>query len=262
MSAEAPYDRKVLRPLADDLAAASLAMARRFAAGATLWCAAPEWPHHAHHVAVEFVHPVIVGKRALPAVRVPSTDPLAALRVLTRPGDVLVAIARADDPAVLAAFRRAPVWGLTTIWMGAGVRPEAGAADYVLWLDEPGADAPGADGPGADGPGADASHDGRCVLLYHLLWELTHVCFEHPGLLGVASHAGKGCDDGMCVTCRDEGLLGEVVAGGAESAATVRTARGAETVDTSLVGLVEPGDLVLVHAGAALTRVDDGDGTR
>ena len=24
---------------------------------------------------------------------------------------------------------------------------------------------------------------GRFVLLYHLLWELTHVCFEHPGLL-------------------------------------------------------------------------------
>ena len=24
---------------------------------------------------------------------------------------------------------------------------------------------------------------GRFVLMYHLLWELTHVCFEHPGLL-------------------------------------------------------------------------------
>ena len=24
------------------------------------------------------------------------------------------------------------------------------------------------------------SHDGRLVLLYHVLWELTHVCFEHP----------------------------------------------------------------------------------
>ena len=49
------------RPPAD-LAAAALALARRFAAGATLWCVAPAWPSHARHVAVEFVHPVIVGR--------------------------------------------------------------------------------------------------------------------------------------------------------------------------------------------------------
>ena len=45
----------------DDLARAALALARRFAAGATLWCVAPAWPEHARHVAVEFVHPVIMG---------------------------------------------------------------------------------------------------------------------------------------------------------------------------------------------------------
>jgi hypothetical protein len=53
---------------ADRLASAAFELAKRFARGATLWCAAPEWPWHAQHVAVEFVHPVIVGKRALPAV--------------------------------------------------------------------------------------------------------------------------------------------------------------------------------------------------
>ena len=57
-----------------------LALARRFAAGATMWCLAPAWPEHARHVAVEFVHPVIVGKRALPAVSVVDPDPVAALR--------------------------------------------------------------------------------------------------------------------------------------------------------------------------------------
>ena len=56
--------------LGDDLARAALGLARRFAAGATMWCLAPAWPEHARHVAVEFVHPVIVGKRALPAVSV------------------------------------------------------------------------------------------------------------------------------------------------------------------------------------------------
>ena len=55
---------------AEDLAGAALSLARRFAAGATMWCVAPEWPAHGRHVAVEFVHPVIVGKRALPAVNV------------------------------------------------------------------------------------------------------------------------------------------------------------------------------------------------
>jgi len=53
---------------AADLAAAALELARHYAAGATMWCLAPEWPEHGRHVAVEFVHPVVIGKRALPAV--------------------------------------------------------------------------------------------------------------------------------------------------------------------------------------------------
>ena len=53
--------------VAEGLALASLALARRCHAGAVLWCLAPRWPAHARHLAVEFVHPVIVGKRAVPA---------------------------------------------------------------------------------------------------------------------------------------------------------------------------------------------------
>ena len=30
--------------VAEDLAAAALSLARRFAAGATMWCVAPSWP--------------------------------------------------------------------------------------------------------------------------------------------------------------------------------------------------------------------------
>ena len=92
------------------------------------------------------------------------------------------------------------------------------------------------------------------MLLYHLLWELTHVCFEHPGLLGPDA---TECDaDAACITCSDEGRLAEVmavVAAGAE----VRTARGAETVDTTIVGPVHPGDLLLVHAGAAIAVLEE-----
>ena len=43
--------------LSDDLASASLSLARKFHAGATLWVISPQWEPHAHHVAVEFVHP-------------------------------------------------------------------------------------------------------------------------------------------------------------------------------------------------------------
>ena len=50
-----------------------------------MWCVAPQWPAHARHVAVEFVHPVIVGKRALPAVSVDAAGAAEAVRLLARP---------------------------------------------------------------------------------------------------------------------------------------------------------------------------------
>lgn len=223
--------------LAADLAATALGLARRFHAGATLWVVSPQWEPHAHHVAVEFVHPVIMGKRALPSVSLVEPDPVAQCRVAARPGDVILAVASADQPAVREIARRAPAWGTDTIWIGAGPRPAPGAATHVLWVD-------------SDDPMVPAT--GRFVLLYHLLWELTHVCFEHPGLL-----TDPGCTDEVCVTCSDEGRLGEVVWPADDiGAAPVRTAAGRERVDVSLLGDVEPGDLVLVHGGVAITRLD------
>ncbi|MGH9070563.1 MAG: hydrogenase assembly protein HupF, partial [Acidimicrobiales bacterium] len=96
-----------LGPLAEDLATTSLALARSFAAGATMWCAAPEWPPHAQHVAVEFVHPVIMGKRALPAAIVEGRDLIGGLRALSRPGDILVAVATGAEASVVSAMLRA-----------------------------------------------------------------------------------------------------------------------------------------------------------
>jgi hypothetical protein len=105
-----------------------------------------------------------------------------------------------------------------------------------------------------DGDAVLASHDGRFVLAYHLLWELTHVCFEHPGLV----RAEVAAEGPVCTTCSDEGRLAEVVDSGTTTTATVRTAAGVEEIDTTLVGHVAPGDLVLVHAGTALTIVEEG----
>ncbi|MXZ65765.1 MAG: SIS domain-containing protein [Acidimicrobiaceae bacterium] len=42
-------------------------LARAFTAGRRLWVWAPGAPDHAHHVAVEFVHPVVAGTRPLAA---------------------------------------------------------------------------------------------------------------------------------------------------------------------------------------------------
>src|SRR5580704_1755904 len=113
---------------ATDLAAASLSLARRFAAGATMWCVAPQWPAHGRHVAVEFVHPVIVGKRALPAVSIDAADAITAVRLLARPGDVVLAIGTADDPGTIELLARSEAWGLTSLWLGAGPRPDPGQA--------------------------------------------------------------------------------------------------------------------------------------
>lgn len=226
--------------VAGDVAACSLVLARRFAAGATLWALSPEWPAHAHHIAVEFVHPVIVGKRALPAVALDGRHAADVLRCSADPGDVLVTVATAGEPTVTDVLRRAPAWGLTTVWIGAGERPPPAAADHVLWLDAV--------------PQA-AAFSGGFVLVYHLLWELAHVCFEHPGLLRAEPEPAR-----VCVTCADDGRLAEVLATEGVGA-QVRTPAGVEEVDCSLVGPLKPGDLVVVHAGTVISVLEE-DGLR
>jgi D-sedoheptulose 7-phosphate isomerase len=76
-----------LARLCDEMAVRFLAGGRLLAVGS-----AGAARSDAHHVAVEFVHPVIVGKRALPALAV---DDLAAE---AEPGDIVIAFD--GDPAV------------------------------------------------------------------------------------------------------------------------------------------------------------------
>jgi hypothetical protein len=233
---------RTARPSLDDdadLSGAALAMARRFASGATMWCVAPGWPEHARHVAVEFVHPVIMGKRALPSVAIDAASAITTLRTTARSGDILVAVAPSDDGVVRDAMQRAPAWGVLSVWIGCGPKPAPGLADHLVW---------------AEDASPLARHDGSMVLAYHVLWELVHVCFEHPGLLRSPDLA---CEvDGTCITCSDEGRLGEVATTVGPSMASVRTAAGVEEVDTTLVDPAPPGTLVLIHAGVAIARVE------
>jgi hydrogenase maturation factor len=66
------------------------------------------------------------------------------------------------------------------------------------------------------------------------------------------------CDGPTCITCSDQGTVAEIVRAPAAAweDALVRTAAGVEAADVSLVGEVAAGDLVLIHAGAAIGRVD------
>jgi hydrogenase maturation factor len=93
-----------------------------------------------------------------------------------------------------------------------------------------------------------AARSGDLVLLYHLLWELSHVVFEHPGLLAQS----PVCTDEVCITCSDEGRVAEVAAVYRDGRADVLVGGRPTVIDATLVDAV-PGDLVLVHAGVALT---------
>jgi D-sedoheptulose 7-phosphate isomerase len=140
----------------------------------------------AQHVAVEFVHPVIVGKRALPAISLTSDiatvtgvatrDGVAGifahqLRFLAEPADIALGIsADGDSASVLAGLVTARELGLLTIALVGG---EGGAI---------------AASPATDHVLVARSDDPRIVkemhvTAYHVLWELVHVFFEQPGIL-------------------------------------------------------------------------------
>jgi hydrogenase maturation factor len=165
-------------------------------------------------------------------VHLDGPDPASALRLLARPGDILLALSTADDMVTADLLRRAEARGLTRLWLGAGARPPAGIAEHVVWAE--GADA------------AVAARSGEVVILYHLLWELTHVVFEHPGLLTAGD---------VCITCSDQGQVAEVRAIRADGLAEVVVGGQPQIVDVSLVDPVAPDDLVLVHAGIAIASI-------
>jgi hydrogenase maturation factor len=188
---------------------------------------------------VEFVHPVIVGKRALPAVSVEAAESEKTLRLLARPGDILLVVSTAEDSSAHQLLSRAEAWGLTRVWLGAGPRPAGHQAEHVVWLDEADPEV--------------AARSGDIVLLYHLLWESTHVVFEHPGLL----KADAACNEDVCITCSDEGRVAEVISVVGPGKAEVVVRGLPETIDISLVDPVCQGDLLLVHARVALTTLKD-----
>jgi D-sedoheptulose 7-phosphate isomerase len=163
---------------AERLARLCHAMAERFAAGGRLLALGrtPSARSDARHVAVEFVHPVIVGKRALPALALTAEGgPLARqVELAARPDDM--AIAFGADAETAAALALAGRCGCLTIATDASSTP----ADWRF--------APAVADPFV--------RQELVETTYHVLWELVHVFFEHRGLLGGGAAADARSDAG------------------------------------------------------------------
>lgn len=171
---------------AGQIAEACWAMARRFHQGGRLLAFGNgAWATDAQHVAVEFVHPVIVGKRALPALALTNdsatlsglmagghaaTSFARQLHVLARPQDIAMGFSPDGNCAnVTSALAKAKEMGLLTLGLvgGDGGQIKQGQFDFCFVV---------------------RSHDPLVIqetheTLYHILWELVHIFFEHEGLL-------------------------------------------------------------------------------
>ena len=94
---------------ADRIARLCHRMAERFAADGRLvaFAATPAARSDARHVAVEFVHPVIVGKRALPALALAGEggDAAAQVDVICEPGDIALGFGPGVGAAMAARAR-------------------------------------------------------------------------------------------------------------------------------------------------------------
>jgi D-sedoheptulose 7-phosphate isomerase len=214
----------------------------------------------AEHIAVEFVHPVIVGKRALPAVSLaedPATltglvarvgfDEIFAhqVRQLAAPGDIALGVS--SDGAcdsVSRALEAAHALGCLTVALVGGDG-----------------------GPIAKAPFVDhalvAHSDDPCVVkeihvtIYHVLWELVHVFFEQKAPPS-ATPAEAECHDEVCITCSDQALPVRVLELRPGDLALVDTGSGTEEVSVALVD-ARVGATVLVHAKEAIAVVEAED---
>ena len=140
------------------LAEACREMSERFLRGGRL-LAFGRGPYatDAQHVSVEFVHPVIVGKRALPALDL-SLLFRPWLDVLLQPDDMVMGFGPPEgDPEVSTSLESAQ---------------KRQAMTFAL---------PGPHGFYAVAPGKQDPfvHQEMIEILYHTLWESVHVFFEH-----------------------------------------------------------------------------------
>ena len=136
----------------------------------------------AAHIAVEFLHPVTVGRPALPAVNLDADVAMLTAvgndvgfdHIFVRPliaqakaGDGLIGVTTSgNSPNLLRAFEKAKEMGLTTIALSGGdggFVARSPAVDYSLVVE------------------TDSIHRiQEChVAIYHILWDLVHTLLAH-----------------------------------------------------------------------------------
>ncbi|MEV0201530.1 HypC/HybG/HupF family hydrogenase formation chaperone [Nonomuraea sp. NPDC050691] len=281
------------RALARDaglIAAAARDMAARFRRGGKLvtlgdGAAAAD----AGHVAVEFTHPVIVGKRALPAISLagdaaalsgtaggsgPEAGFAAQVRTFGRSEDIALGVlTREDDRRVRDGLAAARERGLLTVALTTAPPTALTTTPPTALTSVPPTVPPTAlapSGPLPEGAGRSAGAvvadhvltvwcDDPLVArelymtAYHLLWELVHVVLDEPE----EGAAPAVCDTGgTCVTCSDTAVPVRVTELRPGGLALVDTGEGG--VEEVSVALVEAraGDVVLVHAKEAIVVLD------
>lgn len=183
----------------DTILAASLALARSFHRGRKLLvCGNGGSATDAQHLAVEFMHPVIVGRKALPAICL--TNDMAMVTavandvgfddIFTRQiialgveGDVLLGISTSGNSEnLMHAFQTARRLKLITIGFAGGDGGKMaemaadGLLDYCLTV------------PAASIHRIQETH----VALYHICWDMVHTFLQHRSLVeGATGVQGK-----------------------------------------------------------------------
>ncbi|MET0649622.1 MAG: SIS domain-containing protein [Pyrinomonadaceae bacterium] len=175
---------------------ASLLLAKAFQRGRKLLvCGNGGSATDAQHVAVEFMHPVTVGRKALPAICL--TNDMAMVTAvandvgfddvfmrqiiaLGQEGDVLLGISTSGNSANLAhAFATARRMKLSTVGFAGGDGGKmdemrgAGLLDFCLTVPTPSIHR------------IQETH----VTLYHIMWDMVHTFLQHRSL--VEGEAGK-----------------------------------------------------------------------
>jgi D-sedoheptulose 7-phosphate isomerase len=143
------------------LAVACREMSERFLRGGRLLAfGRGSYSTDAQHVSVEFVHPVIVGKRALPALDL-SALMRPWLEVILRPEDIVMGFG--------------PPEGDAEVWAALESAHARGAMTFAL---------PGPSGSYALKPATQDPfiHQELVEIFYHTLWETVHVFLEHREL--------------------------------------------------------------------------------
>lgn len=174
----------------DTILSASLALARAYHRGRKmLVCGNGGSATDAQHVALEFMHPITIGRKALPAVCLNNDMAMITavandvsfndvfvrqIIALGQEGDVLLGISTSGNSEnLLRAFATAQRMGLVTIGFAGNdggkmeeMRSE-GLLDYCLTV------------PASSVHRIQETH----MTLYHVVWDMTHEFLQHPALL-------------------------------------------------------------------------------